>query len=157
MICCFWFSASISFKTDKNALFISARTRLSDKLRDIETLELVSEEHLRNESIRIVKRFDGKISDSVRKILTEDLKTKKDYEIEATKNSRSFIGTTKKPFWFLLWLASQSIRENTSATGLLAGYFFYETHTGYMFKSIDGLFDQNCKLQCLKNIRENQS
>ena len=133
----------LSFKTDNNALFISARTRLSDKLKDIETLELVSEEHLRNESIRIVKRFDGKISDSVRKILTEDLKTKKDYEIEATKNSRSFIGTTKKPFWFLLWLASQSIRENTSATGLLAGYFFYETHTGYKFKSIDGLFDQD--------------
>jgi hypothetical protein len=133
----------LTFKTDDKALFITARSRISDKLKDVEILELVSEEYLRNESIRVVKRFDGKISDSVVKILTDDLKTKKDYEVEATKNKRSFIGTIKKPFWFLMWLASQSIKEGTSATGLIAGYFFYETHNGYKFKSIDGLFEQD--------------
>jgi hypothetical protein len=132
----------LSFKTDLNSLYITGRSRISDNLKDIETLELVSEEYLKNESTRVVKRFEGKISDSVARILAEDLKTQKPYEIESTKNLRTFIGTTKKPFWTLMWLASQSIAEGTSATGLLAGYFFYETHTGFKFKSIDGLFQQ---------------
>lgn len=132
----------LSFKTDLNSLYVSGRSRISDSLKDIETLELVSEEYLKNESVRVIKRYEGKISDSVARILAEDLQTKKPYVIESTKNLRTFIGTTKKPFWMLMWLASQSIAESSSATGLLAGYFFYETHTGFNFRSIDGLFQQ---------------
>ena len=133
----------VSFKTTANELHITGRERISDKLRDVEILELVSKEYLKNESVRVDKRYDGKISDSINKILKEVLKTQKKLDIESTKNTRSFIGTLKKPFWFIMWLAGQSIRENTSALGLSSGYFFFETKSGFKFKSIDTLFGQN--------------
>jgi hypothetical protein len=132
----------ISFTTSTNELHITGRERITEKLKDIEFLELVSKEYLKNESVRVDKRYDGKISDSLTKILKEVLSTQKKLDIESTKNSRSFIGTLKKPFWFIMWLAGQSIREDTSALGLSAGYFFFETKSGYKFKSIDTLFGQ---------------
>lgn len=132
----------ISFTTSTNELHITGRERITEKLKDIEFLELVSKEYLKNESVRVDKRYDGKISDSLTKILKEVLKTQKKLDIEQTKNTRSFIGTLKKPFWFIMWLAGQSIREDTSALGLSAGYFFFETKSGYKFKSIDTLFGQ---------------
>lgn len=135
----------ISFKTDDNALYITQRDKGSDKLKEFEIIELVSKEFLTNESIRLKRRYDGKISDSVEKIIKtgdEGFKTPKDIDIEPTKNERSFIATIKKPFYFIKWLATQSIKENTSAVGLLAGYFFFETKSGFKFKSVDGLLEQ---------------
>lgn len=121
---------------------ISSRQRITEKLKDIEFLEIVSKEYLRNESVRVVKRYDGRISDSVRSILNEVLETQKILDIELTYNSRSFIGTTKKPFWFVTWLASQSIPQKPEAIGKTAGFLFYETNRGYKFKSIDTLLSQ---------------
>jgi len=123
-------------------IHVGSRQRLTEKLNDLEILEIVSKENLRNESVRVIKKYEGKISDSIKKILQEVLQTTKPLDIESTKNQRAFIGTTKKPFWFIYWLASQSIRENTSALGLTAGYFFFETKSGYKFKSIDALLGQ---------------
>jgi len=135
----------ISFKTDSNALYITQRDKGSDKLIEFEIIELVSKEHLKNESIRLKKRYDGKISDSVDKIIKsgdEGFMTPKQVDIEQTKNERSFIATIKKPFYLIKWLASQSIKNGTSAVGLLAGYFFFETKSGFKFKSVDGLLEQ---------------
>lgn len=129
----------ISFNTEETALRISARERVTHVKKDMETLELVSKEYIMNESVRVKERYDGKISDSVNKILTDVLKTEKKLDIENTFNERSFIGTLKKPFWFTMWLASQSIPEKPGAPGVTGGYLLYETHNGYKFKSIDGL------------------
>lgn len=139
------FGQKISFKTDVNPLHITQRDKGSDKLKEFEIIELVSKEFLKNESVRLKKRYDGKISDSVEKIIKTDddgLKTTKNIDIEPTKNERSFIATIKKPFYFVKWLASQSIKDGTSALGLLAGYFFFETKSGFKFKSVDGLLEQ---------------
>lgn len=139
------FGQKISFKKDDNALHITQRDKGSDKLKEFEIIELVSKEFLKNESIRLKKRYDGKISDSVDKIIKsgdEGFKTPKEIDIEPTKNERSFIATIKKPFYFVKWLASQSIKDGTSAVGLLAGYFFFETKSGFKFKSVDGLLEQ---------------
>lgn len=136
------YKQKVSFKTDDTAMYITKTDKGTDNLKEFQIIELTSKEYLRNESVRLKKRYDGKISDSVNKILTEVLETKKNLDIEPTKNERSFIGTLKKPFWFTMWLASQSIKEGTSALGLLAGYFFFETKSGYRFKSVDGLFEQ---------------
>lgn len=141
----------ISFKTDDTALHITQKDKGSDKLKEFEVVELVSKEYLKNESVRLKKRYDGKISDSVNKILTESLQTNKKLDIEPTKNERSFIGTIKKPFYFIMWLASQAIKESTSATGLLAGYFFFETKSGFKFKSVDGLLEQEYTKKYLYN------
>lgn len=136
------FEDAIGQKITLNEVNISSRERITEKFNDLEMLEIVSKEHLRNESVRVVKRYDGKISDSVQKILREVLETTKPLDIEVTQNERSFIGTTKKPFWFITWLGTQSIPQQNGTVGKTAGYLFYETHKGFKYKSIDTLMAQ---------------
>jgi hypothetical protein len=104
-------------------------------------LDLASKEHILNEKIRLNCRFDGKISDHIRKILTDSkfLDTKKNLDIEDTSNNYNFIGNNKKPFYTCLWLSKKSIPGAPGATGNTAGYFFYETSAGFKFKSIETL------------------
>jgi hypothetical protein len=112
------------------------------------TVDLFSKESIDNEleQYRVRQRFDGKISDSVEKILTEILKTEKEIDIDTTLNNLSFIGNVEKPFYKLTWLGPRSVPDTKDAKGNLAGYFFYETYDGFKFKSIDKLFiDQEPK------------
>lgn len=133
------YKQKISFVTDTTALRISGRERLTHIKKDIEVLELVSKEYILNESVRIVQKYEGKISDSVSKILKDVLKTEKTLDIEPTFNERPFIGTMKKPFWFTMWLAAQSVPVKPGAAGVTGGFLLYETRNGFKFKSIDGL------------------
>lgn len=123
-------------------IHISSRQRITEKFKDLELLEIVSKEHLKNESVRVVERYDGRISDSVSKIIKKVLESTKQLDIEVTQNDRAFIGTTKKPFWFITWLATQSIPQANGKVGKTAGYLFFETHKGFKFKSIDTLMAQ---------------
>lgn len=111
------------------------------------TVDLFSKESIDNdlEQYRVKQRFDGKVSDSVEKILTEVLKTEKDLDIDPTLNNLSFIGNVEKPFYKCTWLGPRSVPDIKDAKGNLAGYFFYETYDGFKFKSIDKLFEQNPK------------
>ena len=77
---------------------IGSRQRISEKKTDVEIYEIVSEENLKNDTVRVTKKYEGKISDSVRKIMEEVIETEKELDIEDTKNQRSFIGTTKNHF-----------------------------------------------------------
>jgi hypothetical protein len=110
------------------------------------TIDLYSKESIDNElvSTRVEKKYEGRISDSVRNILVKDcLKTTKDLDIDLTANKFNFWGNTEKPFYKLAWLASRSVPELSGVQlGITAGYFFYETYRGYKFKSIDKLFKQ---------------
>jgi hypothetical protein len=116
------------------------------------TIDFYSKESIDNElnDTRIVKRYDGKISDSIYKILKKDcLKTPKSVEIDKTLNTLNFIGHVEKPFHKIPWLAKRSVPELDGALGNLAGYFFYEVADngrgiigGFKFKSIDNLFKQ---------------
>jgi len=111
------------------------------------TIDLYSKECIDNEleSNRVKQRFDGKVSDSVEKILKENLKTPKEIEIDTTLNSLSFIGNIEKPFYKCAWLGPKSVPDIQNAKAFLAGYFFYETYDGFKFKSIDKLFEPDAK------------
>lgn len=108
------------------------------------TLDLYSKESIDNElvSTRVEKKYQGRISDSITKILKTDcLKTPKDLDADLTLNKFNFWGNTEKPFYKLAWLASRSVPELSGVNfGTTAGYFFFETYRGYKFKSIDKLF-----------------
>lgn len=133
----------LSFTTDTNALYINQKEKISEHTqKNVYIIEMVSKEYLVNESVRVIKRYDGKISDSVNKILREVVKTEKDLDIELTENKFNFIGTNKKPFWNILWLAKKSIPQKQSASGKTAGYFFFETYDGFKFKSVDTLLSE---------------
>ena len=62
-------------------------------------ITLCSEELLLNESKRVRKKFEGKISDSISTILTRDLGTTKELTVDETINKFNFLGVNYKPFY----------------------------------------------------------
>lgn len=135
----------LKFITEKNALYLNQTEKVSEHTqKSVFVLDMCSKEFLKNESAdtRVIKRYDGKISDHVKKILEENLNTQKELDIEVTENKFNFIGTTKKPFWTIYWLAKKSVPSKNGAFGKTAGFMFFENADGYKFKSIEGLFDR---------------
>ena len=124
-----------------------------DTTKSLVTLDLVSEEGIINYKTKINQRFDGKVSEHVKKILTDKkyLGTEKKLDIEATENTYNFIGNQKRPFYSILWLAKKSIPSLQGAKQNTAGYFFYETSEGFKFKSIDSLLSQEKKKSFIYN------
>jgi hypothetical protein len=118
---------------------------ISETQKESFTLHLVSREAITNETSRIPKKYptSSSIDTSVRKILTEYLKTNKFGIIDKTSNKYGFIGNMRKPFTILIWLASKSVPVS-SGDGT-AGFLFYQTVDGFQFRSIDGLIDQEPK------------
>lgn len=135
----------LSFITDTNAFRLNQTEKISEHTqKSVFALDIASREFLKNEcsDTRVIKRYDGRISDHVEKILKENLKTEKQLDIEVTENKFNFIGTTKKPFWTIYWLAKKSVPNIPDALGKTAGFLFFENADGYKFKSVDKLFDR---------------
>jgi len=104
-------------------------------------LDLASEETFKNDLSRVVKRYDGKISENVKKIMSENLSV--DVDVDETLINYNFIGNNRKPLYVCTWLASKSIPAQPGEG--TAGYLFYQTQDGFKFKSIDSLFEQKPK------------
>ena len=115
-----------------------------DNRKEILSISFVSEELIKNENelnaVRI--RHNGKISQSVKDILTNNLETEKDLLIDETSNNYNFIGNKRKPLYMINWLCKKSIPKKDGKKGETAGYLFFETSEGFHFKSIDSLFAQ---------------
>ena len=122
-----------------------------DGSKNVISLDLVSEEVLRNEmgDSRCRTRENGLISDSVEKIFTDRLKTEKQLDIEQSANRYNFIGNGRKPFYMLNLLSKQGVPQGSD--GSSAGFLFFETADGYHFKSIEGLFKQDKKKSYIFN------
>ena len=124
------------------------RNVVKDPLQCNYFLDLTTEESFKNDQSRVVKRYDGKISDSVDSILKQStsgsmgIKTSKSVKVDKTLIKYNFIGNNKKPFHVCTWLASKSVPENAGKSGGAAGYLFYETQDGFNFRSIDALFKE---------------
>ena len=138
----------LSFKADSSFYVNRVRDVDPGTQKDVYSIDLCTREFIANEQTRVVKRYDGKISDSVQSILTDQrgLNTQKNVETDTTLINYNFIGNDRKPFYVNTWLASKSVPElsvdGKSARGGTAGYLFYENYEGFKFKSIDKLFEQ---------------
>ena len=143
----------LSFDKD-NKLRIAITSNIQENVNKASlNVNMTSTEYFNNpkEKCAVDKRYDGKIDESVRKILTECIKTKKTIDADPVLNSYNFLGRNQAPFHICSWLASRSIPDIQNANQNLAGYFFYETADGYKFKSIDKLFSQKPKRVLLYN------
>ena len=132
---------------NKNTLIVNKVTpRLVDAGKMIVTLNLVSEEFIRNEEggSHVNVRLDGKISDHITNILENFLITEKDItDIEETSNNYNFVGNNKKPYYTMNWLSKFGVPAGGEGEpGKSAGYFFWETSEGFHFRSIDSLFSK---------------
>ena len=141
----------LKFKTNNKLYVNRVRNVLPGTQKDVYVLDFTSRERLANEQCRVVKRYNGKISDNVKEILTKatsaevGIKTKKDIDADETAINYNFIGNDRKPFYVCTWLASKSIPAEAGNVGGAAGYLFYETYDGYKFKAIDSLLGQKGK------------
>ena len=142
-----------------SSLYVNKVTPIeNDSTKSATHLDLVSKEYIMNEKIRLNKRFDGKISESIDTILTgeEYLNTQKDVEVDVTSNNFNFIGNNRKPFYTLNWLSKRGVPNSPGADGNTAGFLFWETSEGFKFKSIDNLLSSSANPQ-QKSIIFNQS
>ena len=133
----------LNFAEERSLYIGRIKNKIEGAMSTVFVIDLVSEEFLKNELVenRVDIRFDGKISESIRSILTNFLKTEKDLIIENTDNEYSFIGHIEKPFYKCTWLGKRSVPEG--GNGSTAGFFFYETYDGFNFRSIEKLLDSN--------------
>ena len=114
--------------------------------RETVLLEFTSEQFIRNEerSAAIIKRYDGKLSEHMRKILVENLKVDEDeIDIEETSNNYNFVGNTRKPFYIMNWLCKKCIPSVGGKRGESAGYIFFQNADGFHCISMDKLFSQD--------------
>ena len=138
----------LKFKGDNKLYVNRVRNVIAGTQKDVYAIDFTSRELFANEQCRVCKRYDGKISENVKKILTEatssdvGIKTKKKVTVDETAINYNFIGNDRKPFYVCTWLASKSIPAEAGKIGGSAGFLFYETHDGFNFRSIDALFDQ---------------
>ena len=119
--------------------------------KSVYSLDLCTREFISNEQSRVVKRYNGTISDNVVEIIRGNLPSRgfdqglfslKGVDVDKTAVPYNFIGNDRKPFYVCTWLASKSIpvlstKDGKDVLGGAAGYFFFETYEGFKFKSID--------------------
>jgi len=145
----------LEFGSDNNNTLIVNKVtpRTVDTAKSIVTLNLVSEEFIRNEegASRINVRMDGKLSDHITNILENFLITEKELDIEETSNNYNFVGNNKKPYYTMNWLSKFGVPSKDGESGSTAGFFFWETSEGFKFKSIDSLFAQESKKRFIYN------
>ena len=109
--------------TNNNSLYVNKVTPISEDTRkSMVKLDLTSKEFIMNDKIRVFERFDGKVSNSVRKLLTDSnyLGTQKNVDIEETSNNFNFVGDNKKPFYLINWLSKKGISSENQTKGASA-------------------------------------
>ena len=146
-------------KNKKNNLYVNKVTALStdnDSGERSYELDLVSKEFIENEESRVNICLAGEISESVKSVLKDFLKSEKFEEenIEDTKQPGgefTHIGNNKKPFYVMNELAKKAVSAKNQKEGDSAGYFLWETSKGFNFESIDTLLSQKQRKSIIYN------
>ena len=143
---------TLSFK-DSYDNFLKLDMVVNNTQTETVILSLTSEEFIRNhqESAIVNLRYDGRISDTVKSILSSNLKSNTIGEIQETSNNYNFIGNRNKPLYILKWLAKKSFSGKDGKSGKTAGFIFYQNKDGYNFRSLDSLFAQSPREKFIYN------
>ena len=126
--------------------------------RHVVMLDLISKQEKSNDDLPIFDKFKGKISDTVKKLLTEKLEVTQDkIEVDETENNYNFTGRGRGVLNIIRELCKRSVPPKGDA-----GYFFYQTKSAFKYKAIDELIKQEPKTKvfytgALKSDMETQS
>ena len=147
---------SLEFSPENNnPLIVNKPTPFDDKTtKSAVQLQFTSKEYLENEILdnRVVKCYEGKISEHIDKLVKENLNTNKSIDIEETgAKNYNFIGNTRKPFYCINNLSTRAVPQGNDKSGNSAGFLFWETADGYHFKSLDTLLGQKKKKSIVYN------
>ena len=144
-------SGNLDFKN--YPLIVTGSPSVDESNRQVVLLNLASKTEMISSSKPLSRNYpEGPISDTVLKILKDELKISKDklgfnketntYDyIEGTKNQDKIKGNHHAPLDVVTKMCNKSIPAKHEDPG----YFFFETQDGFNFKSIDGLIDEGIK------------
>ena len=116
--------------------------------KQILTINLCSEPGARDATIRVDKKYDGKISETARAVLIDTLENggltvpaekapDNAVHFTPTKDTSADYGNGRSPFEFLLDLCPKAVPE--VPTNAAPGFFIFETQDGFYFRGIDSL------------------
>lgn len=129
----------LTFKPMKGLYVNRVRDADPGTSKDVFFVDFASKEYFANEQQRVIKRYEGKISNHVEEILNS-LGEVKIEQIDNTSLTYNFIGNDRKPFYTCTWLASKAVPDKD--VGSRAGFLFYQTRDGFNFRSIDKIFEE---------------
>jgi hypothetical protein len=100
-------------------------------------LHFTSREAYRNSIFRVSQSFTGPVEDAVLKIVKSPdyLDSRKPLYVEETKTNSKYVIPNKKPFNAIKFLSSEAISLNYNNSN----YLFFETMSGFHFRSIESL------------------
>lgn len=154
-------------KYEYNFVVFSVNNRFSSGKIQMYELKMITEDGLANEALRVGKKLEGYGQEIVLDIMKNIIKTKKPVAADdECKFKMKFIPANKRPFDLIYSMAPKCISRKANPTaesgsgsaftasasstpstasataGKLkgtAGYLFFETYDGYVFRSIDKL------------------
>lgn len=140
----------IEFKNP--ALYVSGVSEMSRKsLKQFFTINLYTKEAYDNETKFLEKAYpkESRVSDHVNTIVSESFPTSTLNKVDTTSNTYGFLGNQLKPFYALIRLASKAVPEGAGSGGnsATAGFFFYQSMSGFNFRSIDKMMGESPKAQ----------
>lgn len=112
------------------------REKISERA-SMYVLHFMSVEGLIDANKKISKTYSGKISDIVKKIITEGdaLESNKDANIEETPNSTKFTANFWSPIQCINYLTQNAVNQNKSPS-----YVFFENKFGLNFISLESMY-----------------
>lgn len=112
---------------------LSDRQEVSERS-TVYKLAFISGEAIIDVNNKISRSYSGKISDIVQKLIADEtaLSTKKEYNIEETKNKTKYVSNYWSPIKNITYLL-----EHAQTTGGEATYTFFENRGGFNFLSLD--------------------
>lgn len=104
---------------------------------EVFTLHLVSREAIRNQHVRVTKKYVQQSIDKIVKDMVQLTEPILMEEFEKCEGTINYIGNMRKPFTNAINLASKAIPAG--AKSKTAGFFFWQTRKGFNFRSIKSL------------------
>ena len=110
-------------------------------------LKFCSTELLKSNLTTFSRVEKGKYSDIVKKIMSEDIETKKDLNIEETEGLKKMVLPFKHPFEVISQAAAYSVSEANKTTSFL----FFENREGFHFRSLPDIYKEDIVWQYTLN------
>ncbi len=130
----------INYSDDPLALQSVVQKEYFDNGVEAVSVNFVTNDFIKNMRTKLKKKVEGSYSDIVKKILKQEIKTKKRDDqifISETVGNKKVVIPDMRPFDFIQNIAMKdSISKATGAPG----YVFFETIRGYVFKSFSDIF-----------------
>jgi hypothetical protein len=107
----------------------------------IYTLKVCSPEVLKNATKLVSKRFKGQISATIKKLIQEDLGSKKSVEVETTKGIDDHLVSQLTPMQAIDKFRLRAVSPQNASSS----YCFYEDRDGYHFVTLEGMIRKGKK------------